>query len=47
MMVENSNNSVIDVAMNSGFDSNSYFTRKFKAAIGVTPMEYLKKQREV
>ena len=46
MMAENSSNSVIDTAMNSGFDNSSYFTRKFKAVIGMTPMEYLKKQRE-
>ncbi len=46
MMAKDSNNSVIDTAMNSGFYNSSYFTRKFKAVIGMTPMEFLKKQRE-
>jgi len=46
MMVKNSNISVINTALNTGFDNSSYFTRKFKAVIGITPMEYLKKQRE-
>jgi len=46
MMVEDIKISVINSAMKSGFDNSSYFTRKFKAVIGMTPMEYLKKQRE-
>ena len=46
MMTQTPTINVIDAAMKSGFDNSSYFTRKFKAVIGMTPMEYLKKQRE-
>ncbi len=36
---------VIDVCMSSGFDNCGYFARKFKNIIGITPIQYLRKQR--
>ena len=45
MMEKNSDIRVIDVSAASGFCNSSYFTRKFKAIIGMSPMEYLKKRR--
>jgi transcriptional regulator GlxA family with amidase domain len=45
MMAENNRMRVIDAAFNSGFENSAYFTRKFKEIIGMTPMNYLKKQR--
>jgi len=46
MMEKNSDIRIIDASSATGFDNSSYFTRKFKAVIGMTPLEYLKKQRE-
>ena len=31
---------VIDIALDCGFSSPSYFTKKFKALVGSTPTEY-------
>ncbi len=45
MMEKNSNIRVIDAASATGFFNSSYFTIKFKKIIGMTPLEYLKKQR--
>ncbi len=45
MMEKNSNIRVIDASSATGFWNSSYFTKKFKAVIGMTPLEYLKKQR--
>ena len=36
---------VIDVCMSSGFDNSGYFGRKFKKIMGITPIQYLRKQR--
>lgn len=36
---------VTETAMKTGFDDSSYFAKKFKKFIGITPMAYLKKQR--
>ena len=44
-MENNSKIRVIDAAMNTGFENSSYFTLKFKSIIGISPSEYLKKQR--
>lgn len=43
-LLENDRNglSIADVAYESGFQSNSYFTRVFKQAYGKTPQEYRK-----
>ena len=46
MMSKNSRIKVIDAAVNSGFENSAYFTRKFREIMKVTPMQYLKKQRE-
>ncbi len=45
MMEKNNDIRIIDASLATGFWNSSYFTRKFKAVIGMTPMEYLKKQR--
>ncbi|MCK5851403.1 AraC family transcriptional regulator [bacterium] len=31
----------------SGFDNSSYFTRKFKQVMEITPAEYLKSQKAI
>jgi len=45
LMSENNRVKVIDAAMSVGFDNSSYFSRKFKEIIGMTPIKFLKKQR--
>jgi len=47
MMLENSRIKVIDAAIAVGFENSSYFTRKFKEIIGMTPMQFLKNQRQM
>ena len=47
MMSENNKIKVIDAAMSVGFDNSSYFTRKFKQIMEITPAEYLKSQKLV
>jgi len=37
---------VTETAMKTGFENSAYFSKKFKEIIGITPMAYLKKQRE-
>ena len=46
IMDKNSGLSITDIAMSTGFWNSSYFTRKFKKIMGMTPMAFLKKQRE-
>ncbi len=46
MMEKNSSIRVIDASSATGFWNSSYFTKKFKEIIGITPMAFLKKQRE-
>ena len=38
---------VVDVCISSGLENTGYFARKFKKIIGVTPIQYLKKQRGI
>ena len=40
LLVSNKNMSLSDVAINSGFNSESYFCNTFKKYIGITPTEY-------
>jgi len=47
MIEQNSQLRVTDVFMSSGFYDISYFTRKFKSIMGITPIAFLKKQREI
>ena len=47
MMVRNSRIHVIDASIAVGFDNSSYFSRKFKEIIGMTPIKFLKKQRSM
>jgi len=46
MMEQDSQLRVTDVSMATGFYNSNYFTRKFKSTMGMTPMAFLKKQRE-
>ena len=39
-LLENSNNSVSQVSLRLGFSSPSYFSQRFKKAVGITPLEY-------
>ena len=39
-LLENSNESVNQVGLRLGFSSPSYFSQRFKKAVGVTPLEY-------
>jgi YesN/AraC family two-component response regulator len=43
---ENPELHVIEIGLNVGFENTGYFGRKFKEIIGITPIEYLKKQRD-
>jgi AraC-like DNA-binding protein/mannose-6-phosphate isomerase-like protein (cupin superfamily) len=47
MMREKPGLHVVDVCISSGFENTGYFSRKFKKIIGVTPIQYLKKQRGI
>jgi len=47
MMVDNSKIKVIDASIAVGFDNSSYFSRKFKEIIGMSPIKFLKNQREL
>ena len=47
MMEKNCSIRVIDASSATGFYNSSYFTRKFKSIIGMTPLEYIKKQRRM
>jgi len=47
MMSENNKIKVIDAALSVGFDNSSYFTRKFKQIMEITPVEYLKTRETV
>ena len=40
------NKSVTDIALDCGFDNASYFAKKFKAGLGLTPKEYRQKYLE-
>ena len=39
-LLENSNGSVSQVGLRLGFSSPSYFSQRFKKAVGITPLEY-------
>ncbi len=45
IMEENSSTRIIDVAVGTGFWNSSYFSRKFKNIMGITPTDYLKEIR--
>ena len=45
MMRQNPNLHIIDICLNIGLENSGYFGKKFKEIIGMTPIEYLKKQR--
>ena len=38
---------VIDVCMSSGFENTGHFAQKFREITGATPIQYLRKQREM
>ena len=44
-LLQSGESSVADVAMLSGFNDVSYFSRQFKAYFGISPIQYVKKQR--
>ena len=46
MMAKDSSIRVINASASTVFDNSAYFTRKFKKIMKITPMKYLKKQRE-
>ena len=46
MIVKDSSIRVIDVSMGTGFENSAYFTRKFKEIMKITPMQFLKKERD-
>ena len=39
-LLANSNMSIIDISLSAGFDDQSYFTKVFRKAKGVTPKQY-------
>ena len=38
---------VTETSLKTGFENSAYFSKKFKEIVGITPMAYLKKQREL
>ena len=44
-MLETSHNNISEVAASVGFDSLTHFERVFKTIQGVTPREYIRKQK--
>jgi AraC-like DNA-binding protein len=44
-LLENTHQSITEIAGEVGFESHSYFTRTFLRDIGVTPTEYRQGQR--
>jgi len=47
MMREKPDQHVIDVCLNAGFENTGYFGKKFREITGITPIEYLRKQRGI
>lgn len=45
MIANNSNFNVTEVAMRTGFENSSYFSKQFKRITGIAPITYIKKQR--
>lgn len=45
-MLENTQKSVAEIAEEAGFTDASYFTKSFKATVGMTPKEYRSKFKE-
>ncbi len=45
MMEENPTSRIIDISMETGFWNSSYFSRKFKEIMGITPTDYLNKMK--
>ena len=45
LMNKDNNIKVIDAAITCGFENSSYFTRKFKQIMEITPVNYLKSQK--
>ena len=46
-MAENNRIKVMDASINCGFENSSYFTKKFKAVMGISPRNYLKEQKKL
>ena len=44
-MLSNTDEKVIDIAIQCGYDNISYFIKRFKNVKGVTPQEYRKEAR--
>lgn len=44
-LLEKTNDTITEIAMNTGFNSNSYFCKIFKKYMNSTPIEYRKKTR--
>jgi AraC-like DNA-binding protein len=45
-MTKTPNVNVTETAMKTGFDDSSYFAKKFKKFIEISPMAFLKERRE-
>lgn len=46
LMLKNTNDKLIDIAINCGFENQSYFTRSFTRHFNLTPSQYRKLKRE-
>ena len=44
-MLKNENQSITEIALDCGFESLSYFIRRFKEQMGVSPNEYKKREK--
>ncbi len=45
-LLENTNQTITEIAIGTGFNSNSYFCKIFKKYMSVSPMEYRKNRKE-
>ena len=46
LLLKNSSMSIIDISIATGFENQSYFSKKFKSVVGMTPRQYRKQSHE-
>lgn len=47
LLLSESDKTITEIGLDCGFESGSYFSTKFKKAIGISPAEYKKRQRSL
>ena len=46
-LLVSTNMSMLDISVSTGFENQSYFTKVFKSAKGMTPREYRRASKEM